>query len=146
MHITFRKGFKTEGTVQAKALSDSPRARNQRSWDHTWGSLSLFPLAQNASTPKLSLWLRGHLLLRVKPLDLRFSCVPLREPHTFIPGSLSSISFFVGANVSLLPLPVFLEGQNEGVLQRMCSHSGLGLSVPCLILGSGSSEEGFRLP
>lgn len=54
---SFRTGFKTMGTAQAEALSDSPRARNQRPWSYPRGSLSLFPLTQNESTPKQSLWL-----------------------------------------------------------------------------------------
>lgn len=46
------------------------------------------------------------------------------HPRVFSP---SSISFLLGTEVFLPPLPVFLESQNEGVLQRTCSHSGLGI-------------------
>lgn len=64
------------------------------------------------------------------------------HPRFFSP---SSISFLWGAEVFLPPLPVFLESQNEGFSKEFAVTLGWGLSGPCLMLGSGSSGEGFRL-
>lgn len=76
----------------------------------------------------------GYLLLEVGP------CPPQGTSH-FHPGvfSLSSIFFLFGEKVFLLPLPVFLEGQNEEVPHRIFSPSGQGTF--CTSLNTGLREQ-----
>lgn len=132
----------------------SPKARNQR-WSGQACRLLLFfffSLAQHESIPKHSLGLVfcssedlrrvvcGYLLLGVGP------CPPQGTSH-FHPGvfSLSSMFFLLEEKVFLLPLPVFLEGQNEKVPHRIFSPSGRGTFCTSLNTGLREQWKGIRV-
>lgn len=127
-------------------VPDSPKARNQRWSGQSWGFFFFFSLAQNESIPKHCLGLVfcssedlrkvvcGYLLLGVGP------CPPQGTSHFHSRVfSLSSISFLLGEKVILLPLPVFLEGQNEEVPHRIFSPSGQGTF--CASFNTGLREH-----